>query len=545
MEKIVLIGGKAGLGAARTSILLGKIFTRMGYYVFNYRDYPSLIRGGHNFNVLKISTKPVFSHDSNYDAIIAFDQLTIDLHEKKLNKDGFIIGDKSLKSDKLIPLDIDNIVEKVGVKKIFGNNAMIGALLRAMSIDPDEAIVTIEKEFKESEKAKQVFNIGYDVSEEKTILEKPDNKPKYFLTGNQAIAAGAIVGGLDIYFAYPMTPATAVLHHIADMQKKYNVNAVQLEDEISVINAALGASYAGARTMVGTSGGGFSLMTEAISMQGITEIPLVVYLSQRTGPSTGVPTYTEQGDLKFALNAGQGEFIRIVVAPGDANECFYRTAEALYLADKFRTLVILLGDKHVAEDNYTVEEFSKPILHDKFIINPNSDYKSYELTSTGISPRAVPGQGAVVRASSYEHDEYGYTVEDEEKVKLMKDKRILKLKPIIEEINKLNPITVYGTGDNLIVGWGSTKGAIIDALNELENTRFLQISYISPFPAELVEKELKNSKNIILIENNQTGLLGDIIREKTGIKIENKLLKYNGRPFTKKEIIDGVSKWLK
>ena len=182
---------------------------------------------------------------------------------------------------------------------------------------------------------------------------------------------------------------------------------------------------------------------------------------------------------------------------------------------------------------------------EKNIIIPKKGHKSYEITSNGISPRAVPGQGEIVLASSYEHDEYGHTVEDPVLTKNMKDKRRLKLKSIIEEVNKLNPVTIHGKGENLIVGWGSTKGAIVDALNELENTRFLQISYISPFPIDLVKKEFENSKNIILVENNQTGQLGDVIMERTGIKIKNKVLKYDGRPFTKKEIIEGVKQWLK
>lgn len=544
MEKIILVGGKAGLGAARTSALLGKMFTQMGYYVFNYRDYPSLIRGGHNFNVLKISDKPVYSHDEEYDAILAFDQMTIDIHEKNLTKDGFIIGDKFLKSKKLLALDINKIVESINAPKVYGNDAMIGALIKTMGMDLDEAIITIEKEFEDSDKAEKAFKMGYEIADEKFKMCKCDGKKKSFLTGNQAITLGAIANNLDIYFAYPMTPATAVLHHVAEMQKKYNVLAIQIEDEIGAANAALGASYAGARTMVGTSGGGFALMTEAISMQGISEIPLVVYLSQRTGPSTGVPTYTEQGDLKFALNAGHGEFIRIVVAPGDADECLYRTAESLYIADKFRSLVILIGDKHVAENNYTVDKFTKPMQTKRFIINPKGDYKSYAYTLDGVSPRAVPGQGPIVRASSYEHNEYGNTIEDAETTKKMKDKRMLKLKAIEKEIARLNPVSIYGKGKNLIVGWGSTKGAIIDALDKLNDFRFMQISYISPFPVEQVKKELEKSKKIILIENNQTGQLGQIIREQTGFEIKNKLLKYDGRPFTKKEIVNGVLKWI-
>ncbi|MDD5416645.1 MAG: 2-oxoacid:acceptor oxidoreductase subunit alpha [Candidatus Aenigmarchaeota archaeon] len=543
MEMNILVGGKAGLGAARTSILLGKIFAKMGYYVYNYRDYPSLIRGGHNFNVLKVSADPIFSHDEEYDIIVAFDQTTIENHEKNLKKEGIILGDSCLKSSKLIKMDLKKITDSVGVKYVLGNDALIGALLKTLSLDIDDAIEVVEKDFKDSEKVEEVLKIGYDVVNEKFKMECSKGKEKYFLTGNEAISLGAIAGGLDVYMAYPMTPATGVLHEIARLQKKHNVLSVQIEDEIGVANAALGCSFAGARTMIGTSGGGFDLMTEALSMQGISEVPLVVYLSQRTGPSTGVPTYTEQADLKMAMSCGHGEFPRIIIAPGDANECFYRTAEALYLADKFRALVILMGDKHVGENNYTVDNFSKVINCQKFIVNSGKNYKSYEYALNGVSPRAIPGSNAVVRASSYEHNEFGNTIEDAETTKKMKDKRMLKIEAIRNEIEKLKPVSVYGKGDNLIIGWGSTKGAIVDALKELKNFKFMQISYISPFPIKLVTDEMKKSKNIILVENNQTGQLGEIIREQTGIEIKNKLLKYDGRPFTKNEIVKGVSKW--
>ena len=314
---------------------------------------------------------------------------------------------------------------------------------------------------------------------------------------------------------------------------------MQLENEIAVINAALGASYAGAMTMVGTSGGGFALMGEAMSLQGMSEVPLVVYLAQRTSPSTGIPTYSTQGDLKFALNVGHGEFPRVVVAPGDAKESFYRTMEAFYLAYKYRILSIIISDKHLAESYYSFDDFEKPrVKPSRFIVaKPSKDYKSYKITKTGISVRAVPGQGPVVRATSYEHDEYGYTKEDAKWAVKMNDKRFRKVEYLKREIDKLEPIKIYGKGKNLIIGWGSTKGAILDALSSLKDFRYMQISYIKPFPARQVKREIEKSKSIVLVENNVTGLLGDVIAEQTGYLIKNKILKYDARPFSPSYII--------
>jgi 2-oxoglutarate ferredoxin oxidoreductase subunit alpha len=342
-----------------------------------------------------------------------------------------------------------------------------------------------------------------------------------------------------------MTPATPVLHFLAKKQDEHDFITIQTENEIGVVNNAMGSSFAGAKTMVGTSGGGFALMSETFSLAGISEIPLVAYLAQRTGPASGVPTYTAQADLKMAVNAGHGEFLRVVVAPGDAQEAILRTEEAFYLSLKYRTLVVLLADKHVAESDYSFDELkSSDLDNQRFIIkNPSDDYKSYEITEDGNSPRAVPGQGPVVRASSYEHDEHGYTTEDPEMTTKMNDKRKKKEQLIEKEVlEKLNPVSVYGKGKNLIIGWGSTKGAILDSLSELDDYRFLQISYISPFPKKRVIEEIEKSDNVVLVENNATGLLGDIIAEQTGHMIEKKILKYDARPFVSSDIINQINK---
>lgn len=545
MEKVILIGGKAGQGTAVTSYFIGKVFCELGYYVFNYRDYPSLIRGGHNFNVLRISDKPIYSHKNKYDIIVALDQKTVDLHQKNLNKKGFILGDDDLKSKKLVSVDVDFTLKKLKAPRIIENDIFIGWLFKYFGIDKKLLLKEAEKEFKTKKinLIKKAIEKGYALGKIKEKFKRI-GKGKYFISGNQAVSVGALSSGIDIYIAYPMTPATAVLHFLAKKQLDNNILVLQLENEIGVANAALGASFGGAKTMVGTSGGGFALMTEALSLSGISELPLVVYLAQRTAPATGVPTYTGQGDLKFVVNAGHGEFPRIVVAPGDPKEAIVRTKEAFYLSTKYHLLSIIISDKHLGESDYAFDKLERSsVSNERFILKkPPKDYKSYKITKDGVSPRAVPGQGPVVRATSYEHNEYGNTIEDAYWTVKMTDKRFKKLKYFKDEIKKLNPAVLYGKGKNLIIGWGSTKGAIIDALPQLKDFRFLQISYISPFPKEIVKREIEKSKKVILVENNVTGLLGDIIAEQTGHIIKNKVLKYDARPFVSEFIVNKIKR---
>jgi len=550
MEKKILIGGPAGQGINVTSHFLAKVFTDYGYYVFNYRDYESLISGGHNFNVLAVSDVPVFSHSDSYDIILAIDQRTIDLHEKNLKKGGFILGSNELKTKaKSHKLDVKKVLQGLDLKKFFKesrvpktleNDIYLGWILNYFGIEKKFLSEEIKKVFsKNTEVIKQIIEKGYQEGEPKEKLKKAKN-PKFLISGSEAIGLGAILSGLDFYIAYPMTPATPVMIFLTKKQLECDLPVLQLENEIAVVNAALGANFTGAKAMIGTSGGGFALMAEALSLQGMSEVPLVVYLSQRPGPGTGVPTQTLQGDLRFALNAGHGEFPRVVVAPGDPEEALFRTQELFYLSYKYNVLSILLSDKHLSESEFSFDDLQKSdVSNGRFIIkNPKANYLPYKFTKSGVSPRAVPGQNVIVKFSSYEHREDGVTTENSAEIKKMAEKRLRKNIELKKEIKKLKPISVYGKGRNLIVGWGSTKGAILDAMKELKNFKFLQISYLKPFPHEEVLKELKKAGRVILVENNATGQLGDLIRENTGFEIKERILKYDGHPFVREEIIN-------
>jgi len=497
----ILIGGKAGQGINKVSEIVSSVLVKQGYFTFNYRDYPSLIRGGHNFNVLSASDNRVGSIESKLDVIVALNEKTVELHKDELKKDGVIVSFEEFK-------DLGRNL----------NIALSGALIKILGIDKEILVEEVKKALKNSEEAVQAAEKGYESEESKFNLEKLDNKIK-IMTGSRGVSQGALDSGIDLYIAYPMTPATGVMHDLASNQVENNLMVFQPENEIAVVNAGLGASFVGAKTMVGTSGGGYDLMTEGLSLQGISEIPLVVYLASRPGPGTGVPTYSTQCDLDVALRGGHGEFPRIVIAPGDPIECIENTNEAFYLSEKFGALSIVLSDKHLAES-----EFS-------------SDRKPNKTIPVNVK-RKTPGEG-IVKASSYEHDEEGNTTEDAELAKKGADNRIEKYNKIKEECKKFQMIKIYGNpkAKNLIIGWGSTKTVILDALDAIDESiksgkgdyKFLQVLYMKPMSDE-IQGEIDRADKVILVENNSTGQLGHYIREKTGIKIENRLLYYDSRP---------------
>ena len=512
MKLNILIGGKAGQGINKVSLIVSSILSKRGYYTFNYRDYPSLIRGGHNFNVLSISDKKIGSIESKLDGIIALDKKTIEIHKKNLKKNGFIIG-----------------CEEFCTIGRNANIAQTGALIKILGIENSDLIEEIKKEFPENKEAIDAAEKGFKSKESKFNLERLKNKI-VIMTGSSGVVKGAINSGINIYFSYPMTPATAVMHELGMKQMQYGHIVFEPENEIAVANAGLGASYAGAKVMVGTAGGGFDLMTEALSFQGMSEIPLVVYLATRPGPGTGIPTYSTQADLDVALRGGHGEFPRIVIAPGDPIECVEKTNEAFYLSEKYGALSIILSDKHLAESEFSTDKKPNKTINFKII-------------------RKVPGEG-IVKANSYEHDEKGNTTEIPEIAKRETDRRIAKYEKIKQEAKKFQMIKIYGNKNakNLIIGWGSTKTVILDVLDEIDKSienpshgkwKFLQVLYMKPISDE-IRKEIEKADKVILVENNATGQLGRLIREKTGIAIKNRILKYDGRPFYSDELKEEI-----
>jgi len=483
----VLIGGEAGLGPNLLTEILGRVLVERGYYVFYSRDYQSLIRGGHNFNVLTFSEEPVNSNDSKVDILVCLDAKTEEIHQKNLNISAVILK---------------------GSKE---NMYYAGRLFKMLCLDfsiLDRELKKLGKRYEENLKnAKQ----GYE-EEKKEVCKILDKKKKnYFMNGNKGISEGAKKSGIEIYYAYPMTPATPVLGELAENQLKENRLVVELENEIAVANAGVGSCIAGKKVMVGTSGGGFDLMTETLSLCGIAEIPLVFYLSMRPGPGTGVATYTAQGDLNIARHAGHGEFPRVVLAPGDPEESIELTNSSFYFSHKFKVPSIIVSDKHLGESWYCFKEMPKL--------------------------EKIKVETKLSRFNSYEVDKEGSATEDAEQINKNILKRKEKYLEIKKEAEKFEMFKTYGNKNskNVVVSWGSPKGAILDAIKDL-NICFVQVLYIEPF-SEKIEDLIKD-KNIILVENSATGLIGDLIKEKTGIKIkeENKILRFDGRPFFADEL---------
>jgi len=529
----ILFGGQAGQGANELAETISNILVKAGYYVFNYRDYGSFVRGEHNFNILCISEKPVYSYDNEIDILVALDKKTLDLHSKKLKKTGAIIS-----KEQGLKIDTAKIIEQHKLDKRIENMIFAAVLVKLLGLNINELNNYIDKKFRGKslyEDDIKAAKIGYDLTNKKlNILPKSDSKEKIILTGSEGISISAIDSGVDIYFAYPMTPATPVMHILAKYETKKDSKFMmfQPENEIAVANMALGASFAGARSMVGTSGGGFDLMSEALSLQGISEIPLVVYLASRPGPGTGIPTYSMQQDINIALYNGHGEFPRAVIIPGDAEECIQATNSSFYLSQKYRTLSIILSDKHVAESKFTLTSVPK-------VNEIKTNFAKTDKNYAGA--RCLPGIN-ICKASSYTHDEYGIVSELSSVNISMLDKLNKKTEIMNKEIlSKFETIKIYGKNNakNLIIGAGSVKGVILDSLDEI-NSRFLQIIYLAPLDIEKIKKEIKNCKGkIYVVEYNSTGQLAQIIEDKCRVKVE-KILKYDARPFTPKDIIKRV-----
>jgi len=574
----LLVGGEAGAGITRSGFLFAKTCLRGGIYVFGTNDYQSLIRGGHNFYTVRADSEEVYSQADTVDLLIALNKETILLHKNELVSGAGIIYDgdqitvtkEELGRDhiKLYHVPMRKIVKELEGPQIMENTVALGAANALLDYDQELLNQVLRDTFnpKTAEQNIEAAKQGYSYAQENYgndfgyRLKKTGSagKHKIFLTGNEAVGLGALNAGCKFYAAYPMTPATSVLHFLAPIDREYKMIVIQTESEIAAVNMVAGASYAGVRSMTATSGGGFCLMSEGLGMIGMTENSPVILLVQRPGPSTGLPTYTAQGDLRFAIHASQGEFPRVVIAPGDVEECFYATLEAFNLAEKFQIPAIIISDKYLAESNGTAEPFDQNrigidrgnlITEDEYA--GDEEYKRHKFTENGVSPRAIPGtKGAIVRTNADEHNELGYTTEDPVLSTKMADKRFKKLEALTKELEKYETVKLYGTeeADVTIIGWGSTKGPIREAMKLLSNeglkVNYLQTVYLHPFPADKVQKILESAKKTIIVENNQTSQLSSLIREQLLADVDYKILKYDGRPFNPEALARNIKEVL-
>lgn len=568
----ILIGGEAGQGITRSGSLLGTALMRGGLSVFGTNEYPSLIRGGHNYYLLRASGREVYSQDSHVELVVALNKETSLIHQGELIPGGGIILDEELQFTKgelgrddvkLYTVPLTTMAKELGGPEIVRNTIALGSVLALVGFDHTILKDVISETFKGRQELiemnRKAVDMGYNYCRERyegfsCHLEDGEGAPRRMMpTGDDAVALGAVQAGCKFYAAYPMTPASPILDYMAAHDAETGMAVIQTESEIAAINMVVGAGYAGLRAMTATSGGGFSLMTEALGFAAMTETPVVVNIGQRPGPSTGLATNTAQGDLLFAIHASQGEFPRIVVAPGDVEECFYITMEAFNLAERFQVPVIVLTDKYLAESHRSVEPFDPqriPIDRGRLTVVDEwrgEEYGRYRITGDCVSPRLLPGTlNAVVQGNSNEHDELGYSTSSPGPVVAMMDKRLGKRRFIENEVASLEPVRAVGYEDAEVTlfGWGSTKGPAREALKLLSEAgvkaKFVQIVYLEPFPSEDVRRELARGGTNILFEGNATAQLGELIRLHTGYRFDHVGLRYDGRPFNPSDIRDRV-----
>ncbi|MBI5664420.1 MAG: 2-oxoacid:acceptor oxidoreductase subunit alpha [Nitrospirae bacterium] len=574
MDYSIKIGGEAGQGIQTIGGTLAKVFARTGCHVFTHQDYESRIRGGHNFYQVRLADRPVTSSRDGIDIIVALDKESISLHERELNENGLIIYDsEALRQKHEGPhfLDVPFLtlaVENSG-SKIMANTVAVGAVLGMLGMDLEVLFGSLRETFSKkgdevitgninAARAGRDFAVKYcqKCSFDVGAIHELPLQAKMLITGVDAIALGAIASGVKFYSAYPMTPSTGIMNYIAGKEEEYGIIVEQAEDEIAAINMALGASFAGVRSMTGTSGGGFALMVEGLSLAGMTETPIVIALGQRPGPATGFPTRTEQGDLQFALYTAHGEFPRVILAPGTPEQAFYLTNKAFELTEKYQVPVIIIFDQHLADTEWTFEKFDPDKIRYADMrlrgdaLSGMTEYKRHAFTESGVTPLAVPGDSRhLVVTDSDEHDEEGHIVEDAETRIKMLDKRLFKKMPLIRQ--EIEPPMFYGheAPEIVLAGWGSTYGVMKEAVDALSPTldkggqgggiAMLHFSEIYPFPP--TDKFnyldiLNNAKFAICIENNATGQFARLVRAETGYEFKYKINKYDGRSFTLDEL---------
>ncbi len=572
-EILFRVGGAAGDGVASTAETFARLCVRGGLYVHTYSSYQSVIRGGHGWTQVRASEAPVLSHGEDPNLVICLNQETADIHASVVQEGGAILHDASMvkldgltlrKEVRKIPLPMNETARGLG-EPMMKNVVALGAALALLEIP----FAPLEGGIKETfghkkpeivEMNLKAAHVGFDALQGQPSLGLGTRFWKYpgrmMITGNEAICLGAMVAGCKFYAAYPMTPASSILHWMAANGPQRGVVVKQAEDELAVINMAIGAAHAGARAMCATSGGGFSLMVEALGEAGMTETPVVCVLVQRAGPSTGVPTKTEQGDLNLALGAGQGDWPRAILAPRNTIDCYDATVKAFNLAEAYQTPVILMSDLYLGEGYRTAEEdqfnLAVPIQRGLLASDDGNGkgYLRFKFTEDGISPRAFPGmKGYQFTAGTDEHMESGVLVSDvlagiPEYIAVrrkMMDKRMRKLEGLRHD---LSPPELWGAAgaDLTIVSWGSTAMTVREAIIRMASKGYkvnaLEFFDLYPFKAEETQDLLERVDTTLCVEGNYMGQFAHLLRAETGYKVDHMLTKYDGEPFEAREIVD-------
>ncbi|KAB2335496.1 2-oxoacid:acceptor oxidoreductase subunit alpha [Bacillus mesophilum] len=562
------VGGQQGEGIESTGEIFSIALNRLGYYLYGYRHFSSRIKGGHTNNKIRVSTHQVRAISDDLDILVAFDQETIDLNYQELHDGGIIIADAKFDPQKpedtnaaLYSIPFTSLATELGTS-LMKNMIAVGSTCAVINIDTELFREVVQEIFGRKgqsvvDRNMEAINAGYDAMKEalsgytgKMELEKADGQKRLFMIGNDAIALGALSAGVRFMAAYPITPASEIMEYLIKKLPAVGGSVIQTEDEIAAVTMCIGANYAGVRALTASAGPGLSLKMEAIGLSGITETPLVIIDTQRGGPSTGLPTKQEQSDLMAMLYGTHGEIPKIVMAPSTVQEAFYDTAEAFNLAEEYQCPVIMLTDLQLSLGKQTVDPLDLSqveirrgkLLSDELPEIENKEYfKRYEVTEDGVSPRVIPGmKHGIHHVTGVEHEETGKPSESPVNRKAQMDKRLRKIK----NIRFNTPVyknTPHEEADLLLVGFNSTRGAIEEAQERLKADGFkvnhAHIRLIHPFPAEELLPLVQSAKKVVVVENNATGQLANILKMNVGYaqKIHNHL-KYDGNPFLPHEI---------
>ncbi len=551
----IVLCGEAGQGIQTVEHILTQTLKLSGYNVFSTQEYMSRIRGGNNSTSIRISSKRVSAPLDRIDILIPFSKGSIDHLRWRISPETVILGEEKVykdeyDGDKAIKIPISQIASEVG-GAIYSNTIAASIIAGLFKVDKNILNEFLRHRFAGKDESIIQKNIeavkrGYEISDnliendgiEIEVQKDPEICNEIIMDGIEALSLGAIAGGCNFLSFYPMSPSTGVAVYLAQHSKEFDIIVEQAEDEISAINMVLGAWYAGARGLASTSGGGFALMVEALSLAGMIESPIVIHLAERPGPATGLPTRTEQADLFFALYSGHGEFPRIIFAPGKIEDMFYLAQRAFNLADKYQVPVFILTDQYVLESHYNIKMLDyASIKQEKYFIKTEKDYKRYKLTDNGISPRGIPGFGeGLVVLDSDEHDEEGHITEDQNVRNNMVNKRLRKLESIKNDI--ISPEFLGNENyKTLVIAWGSNYNVVKEAMEHLERNDMAFLHYKQVYPLHPSTADyLRKAEKTVIIENNATAQFANLIKLHTGIDIDKKILKYSGLPFSVEEI---------
>jgi len=547
-EITLVLGGEAGQGIQTVEQILLWAFKMTGFNVCATKEYMSRVRGGQNSTQIRVSNQRVSAFREHTDLLVALSPGALEHLQDRVSLDTVVLGDEKVVADVALGLPFSRLAQEVG-GPIFANIIAAGAVCSLFQVEADIFNQCLSAMF--SRKGEEILRKdilagekGYQLAESwpKIVLEKDSTlSSQILLNGSEAVALGCMAGGCKFISSYPMTPSTAVQTFLAEHGSEVGLVYEQAEDEIAALNMALGASYAGAPSMVATSGSGFALMTEAVGLSGMMEIPVVIYIGMRPGPAVGLPTRTAQEDLNLALYSGPGEFARAIFAPGQLEDAYQLSQRAFHLADKYQIPVFILSDQYLADLNCNLpEDGLVDVEPEKYLVETEENYQRYQLTPDGISPRGVPGYGrGLVVVDADEHDQEGHITEDLELRTRMVEKRYHKLRMLRDEA--LAPV-LYGEEDCevLLVGWGSTYHPLEEARRELDRDDVGVLHFQQLYPLHPDTDKYLEGKKTLIYENNIQGQLANLLKLEAGVDIQKRVLKYNGMPFSVEEVLRSV-----